>query len=234
MSEEIYTPRDITNPLRTGAANPCCDSGCGSKTCASGIPTKCYSSFVSSQSFFLQMKKQNRAARACSNYAPGCDRGGCASKGSRTCSVKNGKQRITTYTKTGMNASPHQGGGSAKEILKQTKHRSAKTVRGKQVSQATLIRAARPVQRLPISTLGRPHTYGTGVMLARTPHRPAGWNKPQSKECCTDTEARPQPPSSTPNLVRGVPQNVIGPGNPCNGPCTCGFCGTCGENNQMD
>jgi hypothetical protein len=64
-------------------------------------------------------------------------------------------------------------------------------------------------------------------MLARTQRRPVAWNSPRKRACCTDTEANPQPPSDTINQVRGVPQNNIGPGNPCKGPCTCGACGTC-------
>lgn len=167
------------------------------------------------------MKSQTRTAKSCSNYAPNCANGGCTAQ---SCTPKTGKQRITTYTKTGSSASPYRGGGSEKELIKRIKHRTPATVRGTQTSQASLIRASRPVQNLTKSTLGRPNTYGTGVVLARTPMRSGEWNPPRAESCCTDTEARPQPPNDTINQERGIPQNVIGPGNPCKGPCTCGFC----------
>jgi len=214
------TPTDNTNPLRTGPANPC-----GSNTCGvSNIGIKCYNPYSSSQSFFLSMKKQIRTAQGCANYAPDCANGGCSGG---TCTTHSGKQRVIAYRNPGVSASPYQGGGSAKELMNRVKHRMPTTVRGRQTAQSTLIRAARPVQCLTKSMLGRPNTYGTGVMLARTPQRPVAWNPPHTKACCTDTEANAQTPSNTINQVRGVPQNVIGPGNTCKGPCTCGACGTC-------
>ena len=220
MATVTYTSTDNTNPLRTGPANPCGTNTCG----AENIGVKCYNPYSSSQSFFLRMKKQTRDAKSCANYAPDCANGGCTSG---TCTTRSGKQRVTPYRNPGVSASPYRGGGSAKELMRRVKHRMPATVRGKQTSQATLIRAARPVQRLPCSTIGRPHTYGTGVMLARTQQRPVAWNPPRTEACCTDTEANPQTPSDTINQVRGDPQNVIGPGNTCKGPCTCGACGTC-------
>ena len=219
----LYTPDDNTNPLRTGPANPC-----GTSACYPNIATKCYNPYSSSQSFFLRMKKQTRDARDCANYSPDCANGGCSSVNDGSCSMRTGKQRISAYRQPGARSSPYRGGGSAKELMRRVKHRAPVTVRGRQTSQSTLIRAARSVQRLPVSTVGRPNTYGTGVMLARTQQRPVAWNPPHTKACCTDTEAYPQTPSETINEVRGDPQNVIGPGNTCKGPCTCGACGTCG------
>lgn len=222
MTTVTYTPTNITNPIRTGPANPCGTNTCG----AENIGIKCYNPYSSSQSFFLRMKTQTRTARNCENYSPDCQNGGCSSEGV-SCTKRTGKRRIVPYRNPGVSASPYRGGGSAKELIRRVKHRMPATVRGRQTSQSALIRASRPVQRLPASTLGRPNTYGTGVMLARTQRRPVAWNPPRKRACCTDTEANPQPPSDTINQVRGVPQNNIGPGNPCKGPCTCGACGTC-------
>lgn len=219
----VYQKPAGTHPLRTAPANPCCGGECGGTTCASNIPIKCYNPYSASQSFFLRMKKQTRAATSssCAGYSPDCANGGC-SNSQRTCRSQTGKQRITTYQKTGSNSSPFRGGGSEKELLRRIKQRAATTVRGRQTSQAALIRASRPVQPLPFSTVGRPTVYGTGIMLARTPLRARAWNEPQMKECCTDTGA-------SVNEVRGFPQSVIGPGNVCKGPCTCGFCPTLGQ-----
>ena len=178
MSSVSYTPSNVTHPLKTGPANACCDGPCSSN----GTPIKCYSMYSTSQSFFLQMKKNKRTASGCSNYSSNCAQGGCTNP----CS-KNGKPRITTYRKTGTSASPFKGGMTSAALLSRTRRRQHTTVRGQQSSQSTLIRASRSVQTVPISTVGRPNTYGTGIMVHRVPRTTNNWNAPKSKECCADT-----------------------------------------------
>jgi hypothetical protein len=166
------------------------------------------------QSFFLRTKLLDISARDCSNYSPDCASGGCSS---RTCH-KTGNVRITTYQRTGSNATPRRGGGTHKEFLNRIKKQNPQVMRGEKSTHATLIRSMRPVQQFGSSTVGKRNNDNTAIVLNRVHHVPNKWNTGRQKECCTDTLVQPQKDDNktTINQLRGYPQKGLpGPGNIC-------------------
>jgi hypothetical protein len=162
------------------------DSSCS--VCGVTPNVKSYQPYSVSQSFFIRMQNEHRTAMECASYTPDCadpsrgdECGGCLNWSYSSVA----KNPIETRYESATVSSQFHGAVNQKQYLEKIKTSQRIIVRGKQLSQSSLLRANRPMKFVNTAGVNKNTAGQLNVMNPYPPSLLNNQNKAVDRGCCT-------------------------------------------------
>jgi hypothetical protein len=177
----------VSTLIHSGAFNYPCDASANSCTACGTTPTvKSYQPYSVSQSFFLRLQNDQRTARLCQSYSPDCS----DPSRSEVCGCNSWSYSSVANTPLESDqlpsmASPFHGAVNQKQYLQKIKSSQRIIVRGRQLSQSSLLRANRPLKYVNSAGVNKNTAGQLNVMNVYPPNLLNNQNQAIDKGCCT-------------------------------------------------